>query len=74
MISATRGDQPVWAFAETEPQGTAKVAIAFSKRKRSHLRLPVVPGVGVPTGLPPCPGLRAQPCRNYQPIANSPAR
>ena len=74
VISAPRGDQPVWAFAETEPQGTAKVAIAFSKRKRSHLRLPVVPGVGVPTGLPPCPGLRAQPCRNYQPIANSPAR
>jgi hypothetical protein len=29
--------------------------------------LPVVPGVSVPTGLPPCPGLRGQPCRTYQP-------
>jgi hypothetical protein len=30
----------------------------------------VVPGVGVPTGLPPCPGLRGEPCRPYQPTAN----
>jgi hypothetical protein len=24
----------------------------------------VVPGVDVPTGLPPCPGLRGEPCRD----------
>jgi hypothetical protein len=29
-----------------------------------------VPGVNVPTGLPPCPGLRGEPCRNYKPIVN----
>jgi hypothetical protein len=29
-----------------------------------------VPGVNVPTGLPPCPGLRAEPCREYTALAN----
>jgi hypothetical protein len=33
----------------------------------------VVPGVSVPTGLPPCPGLRGEPCRGYQALANLPA-
>jgi hypothetical protein len=29
-----------------------------------------VPGVSVPTGLPPCPGLRGEPCRSYKPFSN----
>jgi hypothetical protein len=29
-----------------------------------------VPGEAAPTGLPPCPGLRGEPCRDYQPFAN----
>jgi predicted acyl esterase len=62
-ISAPNGDQPIWAFDETNPAGKAKVWIASSKRRPSRLTLPVVPGVGVPTGLPPCPGLRGEPCR-----------
>jgi hypothetical protein len=32
--------------------------------------LPVVPGLDIPTELPPCPGLRGQPCRPYEPFAN----
>jgi predicted acyl esterase len=28
---------------------------------------PVVPGVDVPTGLPPCPGLRGEPCSAFGP-------
>ena len=36
--------------------------------------LPVVPGVDVPTELPPCPGLRGQPCRDYQAFENRDAR
>ena len=73
-ITAPNGDQPVWSFGQTSPQGTAAVAIAFSRQMPSSLILPVVPGVGVPTALPPCPGLRGEPCRTYQPIANRPAR
>jgi uncharacterized protein len=46
------------------------VAIAHSKRMPSRLILPVVSGVVVPTGLPPCPGLRGEPCRDYQAYVN----
>ena len=69
-ISAPNGDQPIWSFSETEPSGTASVDIARSKEMPSRLLLPVVPGVQVPTGHPPCPALRGQPCRDYQPLSN----
>ena len=66
-ITAPNGDQPIWSFGETSPQSRATVAIAYSKARPSRLILPVVPGVNVPTGLPPCPGLRGEPCRAFQP-------
>jgi hypothetical protein len=55
-LSAPGGDQPIWAFAETKDGGRVQV-------QRARLSLPVVPGVAVPTPLPPCPGLRGEPCR-----------
>jgi hypothetical protein len=65
-ISAVGGDQPVWAFAETHPKsGHPTVSVAHSLSRPSRLVLPVVAGVDVPTGLPPCPGLRGEPCRPY---------
>jgi predicted acyl esterase len=70
LITAPNGDQPVWSFSETHPKGKATVALAYSRRMPSSLVLPVVPGVDVPTGLPPCPGLRAEPCRDYKPYVN----
>jgi putative CocE/NonD family hydrolase len=73
-ISAPNGDQPVWSFGQTRPKGRAKVWLAHSKRRPSRLMLPVTPGVNVTTGLPPCPGLRGEPCRDYQPFVNRTAR
>ena len=64
-ITAPNGDQPVWAFSQTSPKRSAKVSILSSRRQLSSLVLPVVPGVSVPTRLPPCPGLRGEPCRSY---------
>jgi hypothetical protein len=66
-IAAPNGAQPVWSFSQTQPQdGTsAAVSIAYSATMPSKLVLPVVPGVSVPTELPPCPSLRNQPCRPY---------
>jgi predicted acyl esterase len=72
-ITAPNGDQPIWSFGETQPSGTATVAIARSSAMPSSLLLPAVPNVNVPTGLPPCPGLRGEPCRNYSPYTNHPA-
>jgi len=65
IISAPGGDQPVWAFSQLLPHGRAAVWIAHSPSMPSRLLLPVVAGVRVPTGLPPCPGLRGEPCRGY---------
>jgi hypothetical protein len=53
-IAAPNGTQPIWAFSQTSPRKSATVAIAFARRMPSRLILPVVPGVSVPTGLPPC--------------------
>jgi predicted acyl esterase len=72
-IAAPNGTQPIWAFDHTEPEGTAQVAIAYGAATPSNLLLPVVPGVGVPTDLPPCPGLRGEPCRAYETLVNQPA-
>jgi putative CocE/NonD family hydrolase len=70
IVSAPNGDQPVWAFANTVPaSGHAVVQIAHSPKMPSRLILPLVPGVSVPKGLPPCPGLRGEPCRTYTPTA-----
>jgi hypothetical protein len=55
-ISAPGGDQPTWSFAEAVGHGRVQLS-------RAGLKLPVVPGVAVPTPLPPCPGLRGEPCR-----------
>ncbi len=71
-ISAPNGTQPVWSFGETQPEGTtANVSIAFGPGMPASLTLPIVPGVSVPTGLPPCPSLRNEPCRSYQAFVNN---
>ena len=48
----------------------AEVSLALTKITPSRIVLPIVPGVSVPTGLPPCPGLRGEPCRPYQMFTN----
>jgi uncharacterized protein len=69
-IAAPGGDQPVWSFSSTTPRGKAKVTLGHSRKMPSRLILPLVPGIAVPTPLPPCPGLRGEPCRTYTPLTN----
>ena len=69
-IAAPNGTQPIWAFTQTVPKRAATESIAFSKSRPSSVILPVVPGVSVPTSLPPCPSLRNEPCRPYVALAN----
>lgn len=71
-IAGPNGSQPVWSFEKPVPAGTANVAIAYSPSQPSSLVLPVIPGMTAPTPLPPCPGLRNQPCREYVAIVNQP--
>ena len=53
------------------PADRATVLIAHTSQMPSRLILPVVPGVRVPTALPPCPWLRGEPCRKYVPTASA---
>jgi predicted acyl esterase len=69
-ISAPGGDQPVWTFGATSPAGRASVSIARSPARPSRLVLPVLDGLSAPTVLPPCPGLRGEACRAYEPFVN----
>ncbi len=70
-IGAAGGDQPVWAFGDTLPRGRTTVDVAHTAAMPSRVVLPVVPGIAVPTGLPPCPSLRGEACRAYVPLANA---
>jgi predicted acyl esterase len=70
-ITAPNGTQPIWSTNEPRPaRGTAKVWVSSSPKHPSRLVLPVVPGLSIPTGYPPCPSLRNEPCRPYVPFAN----
>ncbi len=68
-IAAPGGDQPVWEFSDTAPRSRTSVSLRHSRSMASRLILPVV-SVDVPTGLPPCPGLRGEPCRPFKAFTN----
>jgi predicted acyl esterase len=68
-VSAPGGDMPVWSF-DRSPKIEAEVAIARGPGMPSRLLLPVTSDGAAPTGLPPCPALRGQPCRDYLPFEN----
>ena len=70
-LSSPNGDQPIWAFADALPQGTAQLTVGRAPATPSRLVLPVVPGLSVPTGLPACDSLRNEPCRPYVPVVNA---
>jgi predicted acyl esterase len=69
-IEAPGGDRTRWNFDTPATGGQVLNEIARGRPRPSHLVLPVVPGVAVPPDLPPCPGLRGQPCRSYVPASN----
>ena len=64
-MEAPGGDRTRWRFDTLKTGGNVVNELGVSR-----VVLPVVPGVDPPPGLPPCPGLRGQPCRTYVPTAN----
>jgi predicted acyl esterase len=70
-ITAPNGTQPIWSTSEPRPaKGTAKVWVSSSRKHPSRLVLPVVPGLSIDSGYPPCPSLRNEPCRAFVPFTN----
>jgi hypothetical protein len=68
-VEAPGASRPRWKF-DVLP-GEVMVSIARSAARPSRLVLPVVPEAEIPTPLPPCPSLRAQPCRPYVALDNA---
>src|SRR4029077_1187026 len=68
-FEAPGGDRTRWRFDTPATNGAVLDEIARGAMTPSRLVLAVVPGVVAPPSLPPCPGLRGQPCRTYVPAA-----
>ncbi len=62
-----------WFFALKDFAQPPDVSVAHSVDYPSSIVLPLIPDLAAPTPQPPCPSLRGQPCRAYQPHANTPA-
>lgn len=74
VIDAPGNSRPHWKFAIVPPASDdAVVAVAFGADRPSRIVLPIIPGVAsdAPADPPPCPSLRAQACRSYEPITNT---
>ena len=69
-LEAPGGDRTRWRFDTPATDGLVVDEVAHSPMFPSRLVLPVIPHLSVPTELPPCPGLRGQPCRTYVPASN----
>jgi len=69
-VSTPGGNKGRWKF-DVLQLGNATHAVSHSTTHPSSLLLPVIPDIDVPTSLPPCPGLRSQPCREFVPHVNA---
>lgn len=68
------GDRPRWSYIVGDGQEGATFDVGHSEATPSKLVLPVTSSIkGYPSSLPPCPGLRGQPCRDYVEYTNAPA-
>src|SRR5262249_11320897 len=69
-LEAPGGDLTRWAFDTFETNGTVVNDVDRSPGLASRFVLPVIRHAVPRPGLPPCPGLRGQPCRTYQAADN----
>lgn len=72
-VSSPGRDFGAWAFDTIGDDGVAR-DIGWGAGQASRLLVGVLPGIdAVPAVERPCPSLRGQPCRPYQPRTNTPA-
>jgi hypothetical protein len=73
MVDTPGDSRARWQFALKQFPNPVSYDVAHSSAYPSSLVLPVLPGVVVPSPLPPCPSLRAQQCRAFAPYKNTPS-
>ncbi len=72
IIDVPGGSRPFWKFDVLQYPGGATVSVRHGGTSHARITLPVIPGLGrsAPVALPPCPGLRGEPCRSYVAFTN----
>jgi predicted acyl esterase len=70
-LSSPGRNHALWQFEAPKYDVSPVLTVAEGGDRASALVLPVVDGVAVADGYPPCPALRGQPCRPYVPVANA---
>lgn len=70
-VSSPGRNHGTWEFEPPDYDGEApRFALGRGGEHASRLLLTTLPGIDVPEGLPPCPSLRGQPCREDVELAN----
>jgi len=62
-VESPGGTRALWKFDTLAPGGEVTNTVLHGMMHPSRLVLPRIPGIEIPTEQPPCPSLRAQPCR-----------
>jgi len=70
-VSTPGANKGRWRFDVLQYAEPVTHAVSHSVAYPSSLLVPALPGIAVPAALPPCPGLRSQPCRAYVPHTNA---
>lgn len=70
-VGAPGAVRPRWKFRALEADGDVVNSVSRSAAMPSRIVLPVIPDAEAPVNLPPCPGLRGQPCRAYRELTNT---
>ncbi|MFT7518162.1 MAG: hypothetical protein ACI9MC_000292, partial [Kiritimatiellia bacterium] len=70
IVSSPGRDHGTWLFESPEYDGKPRFELGRGGAHSSKLTMAIVPDVDIAKGLPPCPSLRGQPCRAYEPVEN----
>jgi uncharacterized protein len=69
-IDTPGGSRAEWRFRLKPYPAATRNFVRASVEHASSVVFPLIPGLSVPAGLPTCPSLRGQPCRDYAPFQN----
>jgi predicted acyl esterase len=73
-VSSPGRDHGTWEFETPEYEDVPTFDLGYGGATVSSLTMARLPGIAIPEELPPCPSLRGQPCRAYEPVANIPVQ
>ena len=70
IVSSPGRDHGTWEFEAPVYEDTPTFEIGFGPMKPSMLTMAIIPDITIPEAYPPCPSLRGQPCRVFEPAAS----